>query len=175
MGLPAQGHNVAARTAHGCGVDVGAVEFDGSAARGKRRPDGTGPAAQIDDDRCGAASPARLLAPCVQEHSRLPDEEFRPSPRHEDSGSDGNAESAEFRPAQNVFKGQAGNPPAGHGLELLGRPGGVDQQAGFVFGENAPRRPKPGSEGLVRGILVRGMLAEYWHGSAFGSVSDAPT
>ena len=160
--LPAQRQDVGARTRHGRGVDIGAVEFGGAGERRERRTDSAGPAAEIDNDRCRGVAPA----PCAMRPAAQ-----RPAGRGIPSG--GGARRLRCRPrcgvrrippSRECVQGEGRQPSGRPSFERLRRRGCVDQQAGFVFGKHAAGCTEPGRE-----YLVRGKMADYWHGSAFRS------
>ena len=137
--VDAVGWEVLPGAAHRSRVDVGRVHLGPLHRGGQGRADRTRAAAQIDDHVTTAG----------QGHG-LPDEELGTPPRHEDAGSDGDPQSAELGPAEDLFQRQARNALADHGVKFGRSPGGRDEQPGLVLGENAARGAKPGDDNGIR-------------------------
>ncbi len=70
----------------------------------------------------------------------LGDEELGAAARHEHPGVDGDPQTAEFGPADDVFQGQAARPALDHGGDLGRGPGGGEDQLRLVLGEDTARR-----------------------------------
>ena len=116
-------------------LDVGGVQFRAGHGRGHRDADRARAAAQVDDD---STRPGH--------RDGLPDEELGTAARHEDPGVHGDPQPGEFRPAQDMLKGLAGDPLVHHRVQLAGGPGRGDEQLGLVLGEDAARGPEPGDD-----------------------------
>ena len=76
----------------------------------------------------------------------MADEELGAAAGYEDSGVHGYPQAAELRPAQDMFKGQAGGSPVHHGGEVGRRPCRGDEQPRLILGEDTAGGPKPGND-----------------------------
>lgn len=70
------------------------MEFGPAQRRGERGAEGSGAAAQVDDDRSGTG-----------EGGGLPDQELGAAAGYEDAGADGDPQAVELGPAEDVFQG----------------------------------------------------------------------
>jgi hypothetical protein len=137
-----EGRHVATGTGDGGRVDIGRVQLGPFGDGGHRDADRARAAAQVGDD---VTRPGQS--------GGLGDHELGAPARHEDAGRHGDPQPAELRPADDVLERQAAGPPGHHGVELVRCPGGLDQQPGFVLGEDAARRPEPADD--VRRVSLR--------------------
>jgi hypothetical protein len=142
MDLPAYNCEVPASAFYGRGVDVGGVKFLDRHLGSNRHTHCSGSTAKINDDAGLGACRHALL----QQRNGLRNNKFRSPARHEDTGINGNAKATEPGPANNVFKGLTGNPPANPFGELRGAGRFGQQQFGFFFGEDAACRPEQGND-----------------------------
>ncbi len=136
---------VAAGAAHGGRVEVGRAQPHGVAGLGgERRAEGAAAAAQVDDLRvlvreCGGGADQELAAPAGYEHP----------------GVDGDPQTGELGPADDVFERAAGGAAADHGGQPGGGVGGGEQDACLVLGEDAAGGTQPcGHGGAERGGRV---------------------
>ncbi len=86
----------------------------------------------------------------VGEGGGVVDEELGAAAGHEDSGVHGYPQTAELRPAEDVFQRQAGGSLVHHRGEVGRRPCRSDQQPRLVLGEDTAGGPKPGDDGGSR-------------------------
>ena len=149
------------RAAHRGRVDVGRVQPDPGHRRRDRRPDRAAAAAQIQHYR-------RL--PPDQMRNRFPDKQFAASPGHEDPFVDGDPQTAELDPADDVLQRLALDASAHHGGQLVGVGRRRQQQPRLVLGEHAAGGPQrvdhPARPGRPARINFAGadQLASTWTG-----------
>ena len=149
------------RAAYGGRVDVRGVQPH-RPSYGQGGPERTRAAAQVHHQgRPGTA---------VQQAFGLVDEQPGAVPRHEDAGLDDHPDPAELRPPDDVLQRLAGDPAGGHRRELLGGPGGVEQQRGLLLGEHAAGRAEPQHQLLLAHAPDPGTSADSSR-SAFQRVS----
>src|SRR5690606_641757 len=129
---------VASRAGHGPGVDVGGVEVHLPELGGQRAADRADAAAQVDD---GDAAAGPGVA--ADQGGRLLDEQAAARAGDENARLDGEPQSPERRPPDDVLERLAELPARHHGLELLGRRGRLHEDRGLVLREDAPGRRQP--------------------------------
>lgn len=135
----AQRSNVAARAFHSCRFDIGGVQFN-TACR----------CAQCGAQR--AATAAKIEHDCVRSGHRgsKMDEEFGPPAGYKDAGADGNLQSIELHPAEDVLKWISSCPRVNHRREFVGGSFGTKQKFRFLFGEYAAGSLKPADNRSLR-------------------------
>ncbi len=146
---PAHRRQVAAGAAHRGRIDVGRVHGGPPAERGGQRgAQGARAAAQVHHQGGGRGQLGRPL-----------DEELRAAARHEHAVVDGHPQAAERGPADDVLQRVAAGPARHHGVQLVGRAGGGEEQRGLLLREHAARRAEAGGEGVGRDQAVSSSYA----------------
>ena len=145
--LTTGGGDVAAGAPHRGGVDVDGVQLDPVQGRDQRGAHRARAAAQVDDDGSWPGEDLAGVAGGTAGEGGLADEELGAAAGYEDPGVHGDPQAAELRPAEDVFEGQAGDPPVHHGGEVGRRPRRGDEQPRLVLGEDTAGGPKPGDDG----------------------------
>lgn len=149
MDAAGERRDIAAGAAHRGRVDVRGVQFGPAEGRGQRGADRTRAAAQVDDD-------GRV----ARERDGLLDEEFGTAARHEDAGVEGDAQTVELRPAEDVFEGQSRDAPVHHRGGLVRGTGGGEDQLRLVLGEDTAGGAERGDHEACR---VRDIRSEGRH------------
>lgn len=135
--------------AHGRRIDVGRVDDGTGDARGDHRADRSRAAAQVEHDGTGS-----------RQIRRQSGEQLGAPPRHEDPGVDVHALAAELREAEQRFERLAVDPAGHQRLELLRRRGGLHQQGGLLFCEDAAGRAQTAHDRLGLACFAHGLMVE---------------
>ena len=88
----------------------------------------------------------------------LSDEKFGALTGYENSRVQRYSQSAELRPANDVFEGQTGCSAVNHGCKVGWSPFRGDEQPGLIFGENTTGRPKPADDFRTSDISMKATI-----------------